>query len=100
MKKYAEINGLVVKAVQEYADKHYKGNWTRANEHLLREALKFEALEKEVERLRLMLIRVRGVLAAQEDKSCLGTGEAEDCAPWPIVEEIIYGISIALDQTR
>lgn len=42
------------------------------------------------------LKEIRGILLSQEDKSCLGTGNARDTQPWPIVDGVIYGITEAL----
>jgi hypothetical protein len=51
------------------------------------------------ERMQAELIRIRDLLAAQEDKACLGTGypkSENDCAPWAIVDEVVYSITKVL----
>tara|TARA_Y100000310_G_scaffold333795_1_gene412088 strand:+ start:72 stop:338 length:267 start_codon:yes stop_codon:yes gene_type:complete len=49
-----------------------------------------------VEKLERELRAIRGCLASQEDKSCLGTGTAKGVAPWSIVDEAIDGITRVL----
>ena len=51
------------------------------------------------ERMQAELMRIRDLLSAQEDKSCLGTGypkEENECPPWPIVDEVIDSITKVL----
>ena len=72
----------------------------QANQHPLDADLgMFDVAASRIERLEQELISVREVLSAQEDKSCLGTGypsDSDTCAPWPIVDEIVSGITRTL----
>ncbi len=56
----------------------------------------YQLLNKRIAELEFTLINVRDLLNEQEDKSCLGTGypaNAYECAPWPIVDEVINDIT-------
>jgi len=59
-----------------------------------------EAAER-IDALEAMLVELRHLLAAQENKECLGVGRSanEDCAPWPLVDEAINSITMALIDT-
>ena len=55
------------------------------------------ALNERIAELEETLIMVRDVLNDQEDKSCLGLSTWDNTsAPWPIVDEVINGITRAL----
>lgn len=52
-----------------------------------------------IEELEEELIKIRELLSNQTDKSCLGTGYPkylDNCAPWPIVDEVIDSITKVL----
>jgi len=53
---------------------------------------------RQAEKMETALVQIRHLLAAQENKECLGTGYPanEDCAPWPLVDEAINSITLAL----
>jgi hypothetical protein len=56
---------------------------------------------RQAKKMEVALVEVRELLAAQENKECLGVGhpDNEDCAPWPIVDEVINSITVALTDT-
>jgi hypothetical protein len=61
--------------------------------------LAFAVIEGRKAELESLLVKIRDLLGEQEDKSCLGTGypaNAYECAPWPIVDEVIDSITQAL----
>jgi len=53
---------------------------------------------KQAERMETELVSIRHLLTSQENKECLGIGRPvnEDCAPWPLVDEAINSITMAL----
>ena len=53
-----------------------------------------------IKKLESTLLDVRAVLGIQKDKTCLGEGRAGDCAPWPIVDEVIDSINQALNKGK
>ena len=59
----------------------------------------YEYKKNREKRLQNELIKVRDLLSLQADKNCLGVGNPiafGDCAPWPIVDEVINSITQAL----
>ena len=59
-----------------------------------------EQLRERVKELEVMLSRIRDLLTVQEDKDCLGTNyptNAYECAPWPVVDEVIDSITKSLN---
>ena len=54
---------------------------------------------RQAEKMEVRLVEIRDLLAQQEDKDCLGVGKSNDCADWPIVDEVINSITQALLDT-
>ncbi len=61
--------------------------------------LKLSVANQRIENLQVELRAIRELLRAQPDKDCLGVGcpiTPEECAPWPIVDEVINNITQVL----